>query len=578
MSKRSASGKSSLLEIISRGTVGFLAACKNPISVFGILVVAFTALAMISFWAFAITGAGVNRYLEVVFYMILPGAFVFGLLLVAAGVYLKRRRDRKRGVAADDATTAMAKINELKGTVGIFLAITAFVVMPTLSVSGYHLYSYTESSRFCGELCHTVMAPQATAHARSAHARVACAECHIGEGASWFVKSKLSGMRQVYAVMTDSFSRPIPPAITELRPARDTCEHCHWPARFFGRQYKELVHYGGDQNNQRRKVEILIEIGGSDDSLGRSEGIHSQMLTTGTIEYAAVDDKLQEIPWVRYARLDGDVSIYTAREGEDIEQKVEAAEVAVHRRLDCMDCHNRGAHHFRSPQIVLDLELEAKRIDRTLPFIKRVAVDALIQPYGDAEAAMIGIEAFISSFYRENAPQLWAQREADIRRAIERTRVVYRDNFFPEMKEDWRTYPENIGHQFSPGCFRCHDGKHVDEQDRVITSDCDTCHVFVNRSEESDEAFVFGRFEHPNSLLVHKKLRCHTCHGSGQRPRCADCHESKDWKAKRGEGQLRRLGEEEADQERVPDAGVGDGGVDAGVLGWPGDGLERDGE
>ncbi|MBW2278360.1 MAG: NapC/NirT family cytochrome c [Deltaproteobacteria bacterium] len=565
-------GKTPVREIFWSGAYSFVAACKNPISVFGILVVAFTTLAMFSFWAFAISGTGVNRYLEVVFYLILPGVFAFGLLVVAVGVYFKRRRDRKRGVVADDAATARSKVNELKGTVGIFLAVTAFVVMPTLSVSGYHLYSYTESTRFCGELCHTVMTPQATAHARSAHARVACAECHIGEGASWFVKAKLSGMRQVYAVLTDSFSRPIPPAITELRPASETCEHCHWPARFFGRQYKELIHYGGDKDNQRRRVEILIEIGGSDDSLGRSEGIHSQMLTTGSIEYASSDEKLQEIPWVRYERTNGDVSVYTAREGQEISKKVEAAEVAVHRQLDCMDCHNRGAHHFRSPQIVLDLELEAKRIDRTLPFIKRAAVAALIEPYDDIPTAMDGIGKHITSFYRENAPQLWAKREGDIRKAIERTRAVYRENFFPEMKEDWRTYPENIGHQFSSGCFRCHDGKHVDEQDRVITSDCDTCHVFVNRSDESDEEFSFGRFEHPNSLIVHKKLRCHSCHGSGQRPRCADCHDSKDWKAARGKGQLRRIGEEQPEHQLAPDGGV----VDAGVLGWPGDGLESD--
>jgi hypothetical protein len=473
-------------------------------------------------------------------------------------------------VAADDYATARSKVNELKGTVGIFLAVTAFVVMPTLSVSGYHLYSYTESSRFCGELCHTVMEPQATAHTRSAHARVACAECHIGEGASWFVKSKLSGVRQVYAVLTDDFSRPIPPAITELRPARDTCEHCHWPARFFGRQYKELIHYGGAKDNPRHRVEILIETGGSDDSLGRSEGIHSQMLTSGTIEYAATDEKLQEIPWVRHERKAGDVSIYTAREGEEVSKKVEAAEVAVHRRLDCMDCHNRGAHHFRSPQIMLDLELEAERIDRTLPFIKRASVAALIAPYSDVDAAMAGIESYISSFYRDNAPELWKQREGDFRRVVERLQAVYRENFFPEMKEDWRTYPENIGHQFSPGCFRCHDGKHIDEQGRVITSDCDTCHLFINRAEEAGDEFSFGRFEHPNSLLVHKKLRCHTCHGSGQRPRCADCHESQDWKAARGKGQLRRIGEEEPEMPLASDAGV----IDAGALGWPGDGHE----
>jgi hypothetical protein len=86
MSEKPASGKTPVRAIFWEGAIGLVAACKNPISIFGILLVAFTTLAMFSFWAFAISGTGVNRYLEVLFYLILPGVFGFGLLVVAVGV------------------------------------------------------------------------------------------------------------------------------------------------------------------------------------------------------------------------------------------------------------------------------------------------------------------------------------------------------------------------------------------------------------------------------------------------------------------------------------------------------------
>ncbi len=79
------------------------------------------------------------------------------------------------------------------------------------------------------------------------HARVACVDCHIGPGASWFVQSKLSGLRQVLAVMSDDFSRPIPTPVENLRPARDTCEQCHWPEKFAGDRLVARQHFGYDR-------------------------------------------------------------------------------------------------------------------------------------------------------------------------------------------------------------------------------------------------------------------------------------------------------------------------------------------
>jgi nitrate/TMAO reductase-like tetraheme cytochrome c subunit len=553
MNSPQAADKKSTLRILWIGFVNLLYSCNNPISLLGFFLVAGSFIIMVSFWLYSLTGPGVNRYLELIVFLILPGFFAMGLGIIPIGIFLSRRRARKRGTIA---RTKLKDVNviQLKGIVGILLVLTMIAVIPMLSIASYHLYAFTESTRFCGTICHSAMKPQATAHARSAHARVSCAECHIGHGAGWFVKSKLSGVRQVYAVLADSFSRPIPPAITELRPARDTCEECHWPSRFFGRQYRELIHFGSTEDNRRTQVEIMLKIGGADENIGQAEGIHMHMLNSGPIEYRASDDQLQEIPWVRYQRTSGDVSIYR-KKGVPADQQRNS----VMRTVDCMDCHNRGAHHFRSPQISVDLEIEANRIDASLPYIKREAVALLIEPYPDADTALAEIEKRLLRFYQTRWPEVWAKQEAQVRLAVERIQSVYREDFFPKLKEDWRTYPENIGHQFSPGCFRCHDGQHMDDKGRIISSDCTLCHLFINPIDGAPGEFTFGRFQHPNSLSVHKKLQCHTCHGSGKRPRCDQCHDSDEWKKNRGKGQLLRT--DEGEKEGFPPVDSKDAGV-----------------
>ncbi|WP_394700514.1 NapC/NirT family cytochrome c [uncultured Ilyobacter sp.] len=353
----------------------------------------------------------------------------------------------------------------------------SFLVLPGLAVSGYEGYHYTESTEFCANVCHEVMEPQGTAHARSPHARVRCAECHIGEGADWFVKSKLSGTRQVLAVWRDSFHRPIPPAITELRPARDTCEQCHWPARFHGSQLKEIVHYSPDEANTRRAVRMLLKTGGADEATGQVEGIHMHMLASGTIEFISLDEFLQEIPWVRYTRLDGTQSVYRS----DGKSNNAPPPLGTHRAIDCMDCHNRGAHHFLSPQSAISLMMETGEMAADLPFLKREAVRVLVGNYDDIAAANDGIAEGLRVFYESQYPELAQSRSAAIDQAITKTQEVYRQNFFPAMKVDWRTYPENIGHMQTPGCFRCHDGLHVDEAGTPINSDCTVCHTFLNQ-------------------------------------------------------------------------------------------------
>ncbi|MEW6251234.1 MAG: NapC/NirT family cytochrome c [Planctomycetota bacterium] len=509
----------------------------NGVSLLGLALVALALLAILTFLLFTTVSPSRNPYLDIVGFMVLPSVLGAGLGLVPLGAAWRWWRLRRQHSAVI-GTLGFPHIDltdrRTQAAIGLFLGITFFVVVPVLAVSGYAGYHYTESTEFCASVCHGVMVPEATTHARSPHARVTCAECHIGAGASWFVKSKISGTRQVIAVWTGSYSRPIPNAITELRPARETCETCHWPKQFFGSQLRAFVHYAPDETNTRRVVRALIKVGGADPSTGRIEGIHMHMVLYGRIQYVATDPELQDIPWVRYELPDGEVRVYRS-DGLPSDAPPPPGTV---RWFDCMDCHNRGAHHFRPPQLALDLYLDAGHIDATLPFVKEQGVAALVQSYPDVAAAEAGIAERLTGFYQNTYPEVWAEQRAAVEEAVRDVQTVYRDNFFPHMNVSWLSYPENVGHMYSPGCFRCHDGLHADAAGRVISSDCNVCHTFLDPLAKPAGALIPGDFAHSMPLHLHTSLRCDQCHGGGVLLTCRECHGSGAWLELRGQGKF----------------------------------------
>ncbi len=247
-----------------------------------------------------------------------------------------------------------------------------FVVVS--AAGSYKAYEFTESTSFCGQLCHTVMIPEYTAYQLSPHARVACAECHVGAGATWFVKSKLSGSRQVFATIFNTYPRPIPSPVRNLRPAQETCEQCHWPKKFYGGQLKVFSHYASDEKNTLRQVRMLIKTGGGDPATGAPEGIHWHMNIGNKIDYVAADDKRQVIPYIHVEDLQGRVTEYYAK--DSTLNKDQIAKAPRH-HMDCVDCHNRPTHIYVPPDQSVDQALLARRIDASLPFIKQEAVTVL---------------------------------------------------------------------------------------------------------------------------------------------------------------------------------------------------------
>lgn len=469
-----------------------------------------------------------NPYRGIWAFMVLPTLLVAGLLLIPAGWVWERGRRRKLYPDMPEwhHFPRLDLNNPAHRTVLRIFGTGTLIVIPLIGISTYEGYHYTDSTQFCGQVCHQVMKPEFTAYRHSPHARVTCASCHIGPGASWFVKAKISGVRQVFAVMFNTYSRPVPTPIENLRPARETCEQCHWPAKFFGSQLRTRYHYRSDEQNTRQEISILVKTGGGDSSNGPASGIHWHMALSNRIEYVAADHSRQVIPWMRAVDLStGRATVYRS-DGKKSNDPPPEGELRV---VDCMDCHNRPTHIYQSPDRAVNVSLETRRIDRTLPFVKKIAVEALVTPYATLEEADSKITDSIRGFYEKGYPEIAKERKSSIDQAIGEVRAIYSKNFFPGMKVDWRSYPDNIGHMFFPGCFRCHDDAHVNDKNVPLTKDCDTCHDFGVKYDAPGGvvAYVKTRPEHPVKLEgVHATLPCSRCHLGGPAPErtCAGCH------------------------------------------------------
>ncbi len=463
-----------------------------------------------------------NPYVGIVTYMVLPGVVLAGFALIFAGAVVRYIRLRQ---GLEIVELPHLDLNNPRHRVALGLSFVVVIFLLGFSaIGGYQAYHFSDSVEFCGQACHTVMDPQYTAYLRSPHARVACVDCHIGPGAEWFVRSKLSGAYQVYSVLFHKYPRPIPTPIGNLRPAQETCEQCHWPAKFWGEQLAALTFYGPDEKNTRREVDLLVKTGGGAVP-GLSAGIHWHMNIANKIWYIAADARRQVIPWVRVEDEQGRITEYASQDHPLTPAQIRTGGM---RRMDCIDCHNQPSHRFLPPGRAVDLAMEAGRISADLPFIKKVAVEALVQPYATTPDAERGIERYIQNFYETQYPKQVKGFGDQLQKAIQEVKRIFGQNFFPDMRVTWRAYPDNIGHREWPGCFRCHDGKHVSQDGRVVPRTCDTCHDFLTK-----QAAGFVRvpptpgFAHPWQLAgKHAEILCDACHtGEPMKPAtCRGCH------------------------------------------------------
>lgn len=475
----------------------------NIISFIG-TVIAYISLFLIA--AFAFIGwvyDDSSSYLGLFIFIIIPGFLIIGLLMIPIGMSIERRRRKKRELDYVKQGWPVIDMNVKKYRNAIFVfAVGTIILFILSSIGSYEAFHYTESNEFCGTLCHEVMEPEHVAYQNSTHSRVRCVDCHVGSGADWYVRSKLSGLRQVYGVLTNDFNRPIETPIHNLRPARETCEKCHWPEKFYARSFRQSKHFLTDSMNTEWNIGMQMKTGPEHSALGLSEGIHWHINPNVQIEYVSKRDRRKNIPWVKYTNLEtGEVTLFEDEDNTLSEKKMAVAEV---RGMDCMDCHNRPSHNYKTPQEFIDHSLVSGDIPSDLPYIKKIAMDLFIDPYDDRETAHQTIREYTTKYYADSFPEILASREADINKAIDGMIYEYSQNIFPEMGASWDEYENHIGHKTYNGCFRCHDDNHKSESGRVISKDCNICHTIVQQGKKGFEQFSSIKdaldFVHPKNL------------------------------------------------------------------------------
>ena len=477
--------------------------------------VAGTSLGLIVFLTVLEYFSGVsNPYMGIITLIILPMFTVTGVVLMIWGMFREVRR-RKKGVTSEGhLPTIDFNIPRHRTAFAVF-SFGAIVFLGLSAFGSYKAYEFTDSDQFCGEMCHSVMSPEYTAYQFSPHARVGCAQCHIGSGAEWFVKAKISGSYQVYSVLFNKYSRPIPTPIENLRPAQQTCEQCHWPKHFFSEKQVVNTYYLSDEQNTKWTLNLLIKIGGGNNDEGPTSGIHWHMNIANQITYAPYDRERQIIPWVKVRHGDGKESVYRSTELKLTDEQLNGLEK---RRMDCIDCHNRPTHIYHHPAKSVNLAMSVGWIDPALPFIKNIAVDALQRPYTTKEAAFDSLRIVITDFYSTHNPSVLVDKKASLDKAIQEVRKIYSRNFFPEMKVSWRGHPDNIGHMYSLGCFRCHDGKHVNEAGKVLSRDCNTCHtILAQKFEKGNQRIALEGIEYRHPVDIGnewKQKSCSECHSA----------------------------------------------------------------
>ncbi len=470
-------------------------------------------------------------YAGIITYVAFPSVIVLGLVLVLGGMWRESRRRRRTGTT-DALPFPSVDLNDprQRRRFGILVGVSS-VLLVVFAFSGYNGFLLTESVGFCGSTCHVQMGPEMTAYQRSPHARVPCVECHVGGGAGSYVVSKANGVKQLAGVIFHSYDRPIPTPIKGLRPARETCEECHWQQKTWGSQLYQRPHFRYDEKATPEQITMLERIGGGQGAYGA--GIHWHMSIENEVTFVADDDHLQSIPWVQVKRPDGTTTEYFRKYRPVDPGALPSMQKHV---MDCIDCHNRPAHTFETPDVAIDRALAAGVVPADLPWVKSVSVDALSREYSTRDFAHAGIDRDVRAFYAERYPEVASTRAADVARLVANLEDIYDSNVFPEMRVSWKTYPSNIGHRNSPGCFRCHDGQHVTPAGKVLISECDTCHTQPQRGprttfgEPTEKPFAdWHPWQQPEKYLKveeHKNVLCHECHVEGRRPKteCNECH------------------------------------------------------
>jgi len=453
---------------------------RSPAALVGATILALLFPILVISTLFDLQGGIENPYFSLLIYLVLGPLAVIALILIVLGLIRARGYENvpytyeffKRQLTNPERYNRIRRIVRTST-----LLISAFLLL--LVIFTYSGHRYTDSMQFCGNFCH-IMAPEFITHQNSPHSRVSCIACHIGKDVAGITTAKFTGLNQLYATVTDTYPRPIPTPLNNLRPTRKTCEECHRPEKFHGQKLYVTDTFLPDVYNSRVQTAMIMKIG-SGGYLGRSaQGIHWHISEQHPLNYVTAAGNPQEIIRVFLTDAAGKRTVYFKNGSSRLPQE------ASEHLMDCLDCHNRPTHIYLSPEAALDHQFLARRIPVMLPFIKREALAAITQPYPTTPKALAGIAAQLRQRYLTPGSDLFVSESDLVEQAIRGTQQAYKENVFPETQIRWGTYKDLIGHRDGSGCFRCHDGSFTSPEGKTISRDCDLCHIILAENEPAE--------------------------------------------------------------------------------------------
>ncbi len=386
-------------------------------------------------------------------------------------------------------------------------------------VGGLYGWEYTNSPEFCGTACHT-MPPEFTSYLTSPHARIDCVECHIGRGfIAERVTRKAGDINHIISLAFKNYEFPI--RADDLRPADETCERCHFPEKFADDSLREIKRFASDENNTPTSTYLTMKTGGGTARQGLGRGIHWHI--ENDVQYLALDPEEQVIPYVVVSTGNGIVTEYVDSESGLVPDSVDPADL---RQMECTTCHNRITHLISQPVDTVDQLMSRGAISPDIPEIRKKAVEVYHLDYPDLDAAQLGI-AELSDYYEANHMEFYSQNKQLVASAIVALQDAYLASVFPEQKADWTSHPDNIGHSESPGCFRCHDGKHLNANEEAIRLECNLCHSVPVVAGPNDfvATIEISRGPEPSSHLSPNWIGLHR---DVFDPSCSNCHTTDD--------------------------------------------------
>lgn len=440
---------------------------NNWISRIGVVLVSF---AVVLWFYFAGSGAR-GGYQDLVQYLALPGLFFLGLVMVPLG---SEWNSRHQGEAPASISFSDKRVHQ-------FLALLAAATMVNVvlgAVLSFEAVHYLESDSFCGTACHEPMAPEHIGHMNAAHARVECVACHVRPGINGFLAAKLNGTRQLAMMITGGYPKPIKLPSSALATASEACTRCHDSQREVGD--KVIAKYKYNDEGERLDTLLTVHVGS-----GRTgKGIHGAHMAAGTtMQYEAADEGRQKILSVTVTK-NGTSTVYEREEKAQGKAKVELT-----RQLDCLDCHNRPSHYYKTKEEALDEAFARGDMDPKIPMLRKVALEVLGAKYATAKEADQKIPVALEAEWKKVAPAGSENRAGELRKAGDALRALFARNVFPDMKAGWDTYPDFRGHTQAPGCFRCHAEELKTKAGKTPTQDCAVCHQ-VAVVEEKGPAVV----------------------------------------------------------------------------------------